>query len=84
MDEQPVQLIRDWHPTIPATATARSPQRVDYEYERLATASVFLLTEALAGYRCAEARLVAALLDERYTKGEIVTLVCDKLNTHSA
>ena len=92
MDEQPVQLIRDCHPTIPATAT--SPQRVDYEYERMGTASIFLFTEALAGYRRAHARPrrtktdwaqeVASLLDERYTKGEIVTLVCDNLNTHSA
>ena len=92
MDEQPVQLIRDCHPIIPATAT--SPQRVDYQYERMGTASIFFFTEALAGYHRAHARPrriktdwaqeVAALLDERYTKGEIVTLVCDNLNTHSA
>lgn len=91
MDEQPVQLIDDCHQTIPATAT--SPKRVDYEYKRMGTASIFLFTEALAGYRRAHARPnrtktdwaqeVAALLDERYTKGEIVTLVCDNLNTHT-
>jgi DDE superfamily endonuclease len=91
MDEQPVQLIRECHDVIPATATA--PKRVDYEYERLGTASIFLFTEPLGCYRSAHARPtrtkkdwaqeVANLLDQRYHNGEMVTLICDNLNTHT-
>ena len=39
MDEQPVQLHREVR--MPRPATARHGQRVDYEYERAGTASLF-------------------------------------------
>lgn len=91
MDEQPVQLIRETRPPIPATR--RHAQRVDYEYERAGTASIFLFTEPLAGWREATARVtktkvdwaveVARLLEGRYRKCPTVTLVCDNLNTHT-
>lgn len=91
MDEQPVQLMIDHYE--PLAATARHAKRVDYEYTRKGTASIFVFTEALAGYRKVHARPrrtkidwaqeVATLLNERYTNGEIVTLVCDNLNTHT-
>ena len=47
MDEQPVQLVKETRP--PIAATQARPRRVDYEYERAGTASVFLFSEPLAG-----------------------------------
>ena len=35
----------------PIAATKEHPKRVDYEYERAGTASLFMLTEPLAGWR---------------------------------
>ncbi len=91
MDEQPVQLVKETRQPIPGTkAHAR---RVDYEYERNGTASIFMFCEPLAAWRQATARPrrtksdwareVAALLDGRYADCERVTLVCDNLNTHT-
>ena len=54
MDEQPVQLVKETRP--PVAATKARPRRVDYEYERAGTASVFLFSEPLAGWRQATAR----------------------------
>jgi hypothetical protein len=54
MDEQPVQLVKETRRPIPATK--RHARRVDYEYERAGTASIFLFTEPLAGWREATAR----------------------------
>ena len=91
MDEQPVQLVKETRPPVPATKAR--PRRVDYEYERAGTASVFLFSEALAGWRQATARArrtkadwaveVARLLECRYAECPMVTLVCDNLNTHA-
>lgn len=91
MDEQPVQLIGETR--VPIKATKNHPQRVDYEYERKGTASIFMFAEPLSGFRQATARPrrtkvdwaleVAHLLDTRYAKCPKVTLVCDNLNTHT-
>jgi hypothetical protein len=91
MDEQPVQLTRETRSRI--GATLNHPARVDYEYERAGTASIFLFTEPLAGWRSAKARPrrtkrdwateVAELLDTRYKECEEIVLVCDNLNTHT-
>ena len=91
MDEQPVQLIRETRPPLPATKA--HPTRVDYEYERAGTASIFMFVEPLAGFRQATARPqrtkvdwaleVAHLLDTRYADCHRITLVCDNLNTHT-
>jgi hypothetical protein len=91
MDEQPVQLLNETRTPIPATND--HPQRVDYEYERAGTASIFMFAEPLSGFRQATARPqrtkvdwaveVAALLDTRYADCDRVTLVCDNLNTHT-
>ena len=91
MDEQPVQLVKETRP--PVAATKARPRRVDYEYERAGTASVFLFSEPLAGWRQATARArrtkadwaveVAGLLEGRYADCPRVTLVCDNLNTHT-
>lgn len=91
MDEQPVQLVNEVRKAIPATKN--HPKRVDYEYERAGTASIFMFAEPLAGWREASARKhrcksdwaleVAARLDGRYADCLKVTLVCDNLNTHT-
>jgi len=91
MDEQPVQLVKETRP--PLTATETHPQRVDYEYERAGTASIFMFTEPLAGWREAHARPhrtkvdwaieTAGLLEGRYANCEQMTLVSDNLNTHT-
>ena len=47
MDEQPIQLLKDTRDSI--AATQDHPVRVDYEYERAGTASIFMFTEPLAG-----------------------------------
>ena len=91
MDEQPVQLLKDKR--TPLDATLNHPKRVDYEYERAGTASIFLFTEPKAGWRTVHARkrrtkvdwaqAVAQVLDDRYPNHEKVILVCDNLNTHN-
>ena len=91
MDEQPVQLHKEI--TKPIEATAKHPQRIDYEYERAGTASIFMFCEPLAGWRQATARHrrtkidwateVAALMEGRYADCQQVVLTCDNLNTHT-
>ena len=91
MDEQPVQLHKETRTPIPATA--KHGKRVDYEYERAGTASIFMLTEPLAGWRQVSVRQrrtkgdwaieIAQLLEGRYAHSEHVILVCDQLNTHT-
>ena len=91
MDEQPVQLHKETR--VPIAATAEHGQRVDYEYERAGTASIFMFTEPLAEWRQATVRErrtkndwateVAALLEGRYADCPQVMLTCDNLNTHT-
>jgi len=91
MDEQPVQLLKETK--VPIEATKEHGKRVDYEYERNGTASIFLFAEPLSGFRQATARKqrtkvdwaieVARLLDTRYADCAQITLVCDNLNTHT-
>src|SRR4249919_3492235 len=91
MDEQPVQLLKETKVSI--AATKKHAKRVDYEYERNGTASIFMFAEPLSGFRQATARErrtkvdwaieVAQLLDTRYADCAKVTLVCDNLNTHT-
>ena len=91
MHEQPVQLIKETRQ--PIAATIQQPKRVDCQYERAGTASIFLFNEPLGGWRQATAhdqrtksdwaQEVAALLDQRYAHCDQITLVCDNLNTHT-
>lgn len=91
MDEQPVQLTAETRAPIPATKA--HPQRIDYEYERAGTASIFMFAEPLSGWRKVSVRPqrtkvdwaleVAELLDTRYADAKSVILVCDNLNTHT-
>lgn len=87
MDEQPVHLLKETRVRIKATKT--HGQRVDYEYERNGTASIFMF----AGYLQVTARPqrtkvdwaleVGNLLDTRYADCEWITLVMDNLKTHT-
>jgi len=91
MDEQPVQLLKEVRTPIPATKT--HPTRVDYEYERAGTASIFMFCEPLDCWRQVTVRdhrtkvdwaiEVEALLRTRYAEAKKVILVCDNLNTHT-
>jgi DDE superfamily endonuclease len=90
-DEQPIPLLKETR--APSGATKQQGQRVDYEYDRKGTASIFMFAEPLSGFRHATARVrrttadwaieVAQMLDTRYTACEEGTLVCDNLNTHT-
>ena len=91
MDEQPVQLVKETRQ--PIRATKDHARRVDYEYERAGTASIFMFCEPLSGWREATARErrtkvdwaqeMARHLDGRYADCEKIILVCDNLNTHT-
>ena len=91
MDEQPVQLLKETR--VPIAATTRHARRVDYEYERAGTASIFMFTEALVGWRSVRVREqrtkvdwaleMEELLRTRYADAERVIVVCDNLNTHT-
>jgi DDE superfamily endonuclease len=91
MDEQPMQLLKETRCPIPATAT--HPKRVDYEYERAGTASIFMFAEPLSGWRDVQVRArrtkvdwaleMGQLLENRYPSAQRVILVCDNLNTHT-
>jgi hypothetical protein len=91
MDEQPVQLLKETR--VPIAATRRHPRRLDYEYERAGTASIFMFYEPLSGWRQVRVRQqrtkidwaleMEELLRTRYTTATKVILVCDNLNTHT-
>ena len=91
MDEQPIQLLKETR--TPIAGTARHPRRVDYEYERAGTASIFMFCEPLSGWRHTSVRPrrtkvdwaeeVEELVRTRYASAEKVILVSDNLNTHT-
>ena len=91
MDEQPIQLLDETR--APIAATLNHPERVDYEYERAGTASIFMFTEPLAGKREVTIRErrtktdwafeIEKLLSIHYSHVEKIILVCDNLNTHT-
>ena len=77
----------------PLPATPSHAVRYDYEYKRNGTASVFMFTEPLGGWRKVNVRKqrtkidwateIRALLEIDYPDAEKVFLVCDNLNTHT-
>lgn len=91
MDEQPIQLLKETR--VPIAATKEHPRRVDYEYERAGTASIFMFCEPLSSWRQVTVRPqrtkvdwaieVEQLLRTRYASADKVILVCDNLNTHT-
>lgn len=91
MDEQPIQLLEE--KCTPIAATKEHPKRVDYEYKRAGTASIFMFTEPLKGKREVSVREqrtkidwaleMEKLLSTHYAHVDKVILVCDNLNTHT-
>jgi len=91
MDEKPYQLLSLSRPSIPMKSG--KPWRVDYEYIRTGTCSIFIFTEPLSGWRYAQAfaqrtkkdwaRRIQWLLNEQYPQVEKIVLVMDNLNTHT-
>lgn len=91
MDEQPIQLLKETR--LPIAATKHHPRRVDYEYERAGTASIFMFCQPLSGWREVSVRdrrtkidwaqELERLLRTRYASAEKVILICDNLNTHT-
>jgi hypothetical protein len=90
MDEKPVQLVEDVQGPIPAEAG--KPKRIDNEYKRNGTATVFMYTEPLSGWRHVSVRErktavdwayeIKELLEVYYPEAKRVRLVVDNLNIH--
>lgn len=90
MDEKPVQLLEEVREPIPAHKG--NPKRVDNEYKRNGTVSVFMVTEPLGGWRHVSVRErrtavdwayeIRALLEEYYPEAKRVCLVIDNRNIH--
>jgi hypothetical protein len=90
LDEKLVTLHADVVDSLPVQPGR--PARVDYEYERLGTANLFVMVEPLTGYRHVEvterrtavdyARQLHWLADVRYPHARKIRLVQDNLNTH--
>ena len=90
MDEKPYQLLGEVREPLPAEPG--KVEKVDSEYKREGTCSIFIFTEPLAGWRYVEAfkrrtkvdwaQRVKWVLDNQYPDAEKVVLVMDNLNTH--
>lgn len=90
VDEATKQLVKETREIIPA-APGR-PERTDYEYERNATANLFMISEPLAGRRRVKvtdrrtkidfAHVLREVVDEDYSSADVIVLVMDNLNTH--
>ena len=91
MDEKPYQLLD--HSREPLPMQPGYAEKVDYEYVRHGTCSIFVFTEPLNGWRHTEAlprrtkkdwaHKIQWLLDEQYPDVDKVVLVEDNLNTHT-
>jgi len=103
MDEKPVQLLGEVMERVTAKPLRTDPdtglvkrgelEKIDYQYERCGTASIFMFTEPLAGWRDVRAlerrtkgdfaMMVKQIGDTRYPDADRVILVADNLNTHN-
>ena len=91
MDEKPYQFLYDAREPLPIRPG--STEKIDYEYVRNGTCSIFIFSEALAGWRHAEALprrtkvdwagRIKWLLDTQYPDAEKVVAIMDNLNTHA-
>jgi hypothetical protein len=91
LDEKPYQLLD--HPNEPIPASPGNVQKIDSQYERCGTCSIFMLTEPLSGWRHTEALpqrtmkdwagIIKHLVDDEYPDAEKIVLVEDNLNTHT-
>jgi hypothetical protein len=91
LDEASKQLIARTRPSIPGSSGRVT--RVDPEYRRCGTASVFVMSEPLAGQRHVRVRqqrtridfaqVIRELCDVLYAQANTIVLVMDQLNTHN-
>jgi hypothetical protein len=91
MDEKPYQFLSDILVSVPMKPG--SLKKIDYEYKRNGTCSIFIFTEPLAGWRYSTAlphrtkkdwaQKIKWLLDEQYPEVEKIILLMDNLNTHT-
>lgn len=90
MDEASRQVLEDLTPPLPMKPGA--PLRIDDKYQRHEVRALLMFYDPLSGWRrvgCRESRTrldwaheVRQLLEVDYPQAELVTLVCDNLNTH--
>ena len=90
LDEASKQLLGDVREPLPMEPG--KPERVDSDYERRGTRSIFMACEPLRGWRVAQvtarrtkldwAHFVRELVDVHCADAERVVLVMDNLNTH--
>lgn len=90
LDEAAKQLLGEVRAPLPIKSG--QPERIDGEYERKGTASLFMLCEPLAGKRHVFVRaqrkrvdfaaVVKTLCEELYPSAEKIVLVMDPLHTH--
>lgn len=90
MDEKPYQLLGDSR--MPLPMRPGDDTKIDSEYVRNGTCSIFVFTEPLMGYRHVSVREhrtaidwaeeIRYLLAECYPQNEKIILVMDNLNTH--
>jgi hypothetical protein len=90
MDEASKQVVSDVDPALPMSPG--HPRREDHHYARKDVCALFMFFDPLRGWRRVNSRVsrtrddwareVQQLLDVDYPQAELVTLVCDNLNTH--
>ncbi len=91
LDEASKQLVAQTRKAIPVERG--TPKRIDAEYRRCGTASVFMLNAPLEGRRHVRVReqrtrkdfaeVTRELCDQLYPGAEKIVLVMDQLNTHN-
>ena len=91
LDEASKQLLAETRKAI--AVEPGKPKRLDAEYRRCGTASVFMLNAPMEGNRHVRVRerrtrrdfaeVVQEVCDELYADAETIVLVLDNLNTHS-
>ena len=90
LDEASKQLVAETR--VPIPAAPGKLERIDYEYERKGTASLFMVFEPLAGQRQVTvtdrrtaidfAHVIRDVVDVSYPQADTIVLVMDNLNTH--
>lgn len=90
MDEAAKQVVADVEPALPLAPG--QPRREDHHYKRQGVQAVFAFFDPVRGWRRVSSRdtrtrrdwaeEIRQLLDVDYPQAEVVTLVCDNLNTH--
>jgi len=103
MDEKPIQLLDEIRERVSAKPLRNDPEtgipkpgtveKIDSEYVRCGTASIFIFTEPLGGWRHVIAlktrkkgdfaSMIKKISEEYYPDAEKIILVADNLNTHT-